>query len=277
MSVASRGARRGYPSVATASPDGGRWFRIFDSRPQARKRLICFPHAGGGASYFRRWSRQLPASVELVAAQYPGREDRLSEPVIDVMERLSAALAGALGELSSLHPLPFAFFGHSMGAVVAYAVCHELERRGERLPEHLVASACEAPTRLPPGELHLSSDERMREELLSVDASSGALAANPELAGLVLPAVRGDYKLLETWRPPRRAPLAVPISAWLGTEDTSLAEEDADAWRDSTLGEFELRRFEGGHFYLMAEKKEHVLRALLQTLAPELVQWPSTP
>lgn len=194
------------------------------------------------------------------------------------MDRLSLPLARALGELLSERPMPYLVLGHSMGAAVAYEVCRELEHRGERLPAQLIVSACEAPARQRPGRLHLASDERLREELVRLGGTRGGLAEHPELGELILPAVRGDYALIETWRPsPARAPLPVPIAAWFGADDTELDAEDAGAWRSESSRAFAQRAFPGGHFYLVAEE-DRVLEELVQTLARSMgIDWPSTP
>ncbi|MGC0155692.1 thioesterase II family protein [Chromobacterium vaccinii] len=238
------------------------WFRCYQPRPQAKRRLICLPHAGGSASFYRSWCHLLPTDVELIAVQYPGHEDRLAEPMMDEMGPLADKLAW---QIRPLLDRPYLLFGHSMGAAVAHEICLRLREQGLRLPERLVVSAREAPCRHRGGGWHLADDEALLEELSRLDEAAAALRTSVEMRALFLPAIRNDYRLIETYRP--RAglpPLPLPISAFIGHADAELSQDEAAAWSGHGDGGFELRGFFGGHFYL--RHNSAVVTALLQLM-----------
>jgi surfactin synthase thioesterase subunit len=230
------------------------WVIRHAPRPSARARLYCFPHAGGGASAFRLWPRELPAELEVVAVQLPGRENRLRDPPIPSIPALVEALVPALvPELDR----PFAFFGHSMGAVLAADVTRALAAQGAPRPGHLFVSGRRAP-HLPPIELPFSGlpDEAFLAEL---QARYGGLPreilAERDLLALLVPTLRADIRALELHRPgPERRPLACPVTAFGGATDWLVPPEDLEGWRAWTQGAFRLRLFPGGHFYLDAQR-----------------------
>lgn len=254
------------------------WFRRYRPRPAASMRLVCLPHAGGSAGFFRAWAALLPDSIELVAVQYPGREDRLDEPPMDDMHALVDALAQAM---SALLDRPYLLFGHSMGAAVAHELCLALLGRRQRLPEHLVVSAREAPPRHHGGALHCADDDALRDELRRLGGTPAALLDCDEFCSLLLPRMRGDYRLIETYRPAPAAmpPLPVAISAFVGTGDRELAVGDAEAWAQQTTRIFQVRRFAGDHFYLVPQLQQviHVLLACAGKAESPVTRWPSTP
>jgi medium-chain acyl-[acyl-carrier-protein] hydrolase len=230
-----------------------RWIARYGRRPEARARLFCFPHAGAGASSYRLWSQGLPESIEVCAVQLPGREDRLREPPIPSIVDVVAAL---MPHLEPELDRPFAFFGHSMGAIVAAEVAALLHARGGPAPAHLVVSA-----RRPPGwpspetPMHTLNDRDFIEE---VQRRYGGIppevARDNEMMSLLLPAVRADIAALELHRPPARPPLPFPITVFGGSEDARTPREHLDAWRGQTAASFRVRVFPGGHFYLAAER-----------------------
>ncbi|MET9700372.1 alpha/beta fold hydrolase [Streptomyces sp. NPDC006529] len=209
-------------------------------------RLVCFPHAGGGASYFRGWSRHLAPSVELLAVQYPGRESRFTEPLVGELAPLAA---GAHRELLAEPPLPTVLFGHSMGAMVAYETLLLLEASGAAHVTRLCASgrALDAP---PVG----AAETTDAELIASVKALGGTNAQvwdDPELSGLLLPIIRNDYRLIDTYRrAPGTPPLRAEVLALSGDADPRITPEQAALWATATTGPFSARVFEGGHFYL---------------------------
>jgi surfactin synthase thioesterase subunit len=239
--------------------------RRFTPRPWATLRLFCFPHAGGAASAYRAWPALLPETVDVFAVQYPGREDRLAEPRVPVMDRLADHVAEAVDP--SLDR-PFAFFGHSMGAAVAYEVAHRITRRE---PERLFVSAREAPHRSRSGDLHRASDAALLAELTRLGGSARELLDEPELRALVLPIVRDDYRLIETYRPAPRPPLACPVTVFRGDADPEVTAEDARAWQTTTTGAFEEKAFPGGHFYLVPHRHDLTL-AIAGVLRPHAPQ-----
>ncbi len=228
-------------------------------RPYAALRLLCIPHAGGSTGLYRAWAALLPPSVELLLFCPPGREDRLDEPLPPDIPALVADLAGAVAPLLDR---PWAVFGHSMGATVGHELVHHLLRRGHRPPAHLFVSAREAPQYHRSGTTHLLTDDALCVELLRLGGTSAALLEIPEVRQLVLPAVRADHRLIETYQPLRSDPLLCPVTALLGRQDTELTVEEAAGWCDCTTAEFELLTFPGGHFYL-SDRPQEVVDAVL--------------
>lgn len=237
-------------------------------RPNLKARLFCFPNAGVGASVFRTWSAGLPRELEVCAIQLPGRENRLSEPP---PSSLPPAIHGAVEAIGPLLDVPFAFFGHSMGAVIAAEVARELETKGGPAPKHLFVSArrpphtpgFETPLRgLPDAEFIAEINRRY-------GGIPPALLAERELLDLLLPTLRSDIAGLETYLPRERSPLSIPITAFGGSDDVMTPRTHLDAWRTSTSAAFRVRVFAGGHFYLEPRRAE-LLADVAATLAPLL-------
>jgi pyochelin biosynthetic protein PchC len=233
-----------------------RWLRPWPPRPNARLRLVCFPHAGGAASFFRGLGERLPPSVELCAVQYPGREDRIEDALIEDMARLVAPLAELL---TSLRDLPLALFGHSMGAAVAHEVAQALGRAGAAPLAHLFVSGRPPPLLARERDVHQRDDAGLLDELYALGAVSSVLREHPELAALVLPAVRNDYRLIETsYRPCAPTLLDCPLTALAGDADPDATVADMQAWGTHTRGRFVQRSFAGNHFYLVPRQRELV-------------------
>ncbi|WP_433323781.1 thioesterase II family protein [Spirillospora sp. CA-294931] len=241
----------------------GPWLRRFDPRPDAALRLICVPHGGGGASAFLGWAELLPPGVELIAVQYPGREDRLGEPAPRDLDALVHALADAVAPLTGV---PYALFGHSMGATVAYELAHELARRGLRGPVHLVASAREAPHDEKGGDVHRGDDAALHAELARLGATDPEVLADPELRAMIFAYVREDYRLIETYRPRALPPLDCPVTVFVGEDDPDLTPGEAARWSHATRRETRLEVFPGDHFYLVPHRHA-VLAELRRVLA----------
>ena len=221
------------------------WLRRFDPRPDAENVVVCFPHAGGSAAYFRPLSAALPASVEVFAVQYPGRQDRLSEPLIDDVVTLAEQVTPAVLDLANR---PLALFGHSMGASVAFEVACRLERRGVA-PLALFASARRAPSRRHAQHDQPTSDEELIADILSLGGAGSELLHDPELADLILPALRNDHHAAKTYHRDGDPVVRCPVHALLGEADPNVKLDNVRAWAKHTTGGFTLRTFSGGHFY----------------------------
>ncbi|WP_017558604.1 thioesterase II family protein [Nocardiopsis baichengensis] len=209
--------------------------------------VACFPHAGGAASAYRNWPRLL-AGADVLAVQYPGREDRLGDPFASTLEELADAAAGALAEAAGATGRRPVLFGHSMGASVAYETALRLRDRSCE-PALLAVSGRPAPAHQAPPRLSHLDDRAFLERVAELGGLEDVLR-HPELAELVLPQLRADYGLLEAYRPAPAAPLSCPAVAALGSEDPTLTESGVADWQTATSGAFRLLRFPGGHFYL---------------------------
>jgi pyochelin biosynthetic protein PchC len=234
------------------------WFHRSGATEGPRLRLVCFPHAGGTPASFRTWHRRLPAEVETMAVCYPARQHRLLEPPVDSMDVLADQVAEALLPCTA-DEVPLAFFGHSMGAGVAYEVASRLETRHGRGPVRLFASAFRAPHRrvpVPPP----TDDATMMEELRLLGSETMAALDSHALAEVVLPSLRADLRLVCGYARPRPEPLACPVVGYAGDADKPESGPEAmRAWGELTTARFGHRVFSGHHFYL--ERREAELLA----------------
>ncbi|MFG2877350.1 thioesterase II family protein [Streptomyces sp. NPDC048337] len=248
---------------------GARWLRLTPAGYRPRLRLVCFPHAGGAAGFYRDWPALMPAGVELVAVQYPGRQDRLTEPRIESMEEMTAGITGALLPVLDT---PVAFFGHSMGSAIAYETALRLERRHGVVPVRLFVSGRGAPHAEPAGETHLGTDDHLVASVRALGDLDAGIYDEPELRDLLLPTLRSDYKLIETHSPDRPVPVSAPVSALGGDDDPGCAPDELLSWKEVTTARYDRRVFPGDHFYLAAHRADvvaHVTSVL--RLHPQLV------
>ncbi|MFI6048474.1 thioesterase II family protein [Streptomyces violascens] len=234
-----------------------RWLIAGEPRPGAPK-LYCFAHAGGSATEYLRWGRGMP-SAEFQAVQLPGRGSRFGEPGFASMEALVAAF---LDEVP-LSPAPFAFFGHSLGSLVAYEITRALRDAGRPLPARLVLSGYPAPhlrhVRVD-DPLHDLPDDELIDRVAKIHGGiPREVLDSAELRELVVGALRDDYRVLETYTWRETEPLPVPITVFGGSADHP--SERLDAWRQHATADVTVRQFPGGHFYLR-EEPAPVLRAL---------------
>jgi len=209
---------------------------------------VCLPHAGGSASFFFPLAKALAPAVEVLAVQYPGRQDRRHEPPVDSIGGLTNRL---LDVLRSVDDRPLALFGHSMGAIIAYEVALRMSDAGLPAPVHLFASGRRAPSRYRDDDFRGVSDSRLVAELKKLGGSDAAMLADPELLAMVLPAIRSDYRAVETYRhePGRR--LDCPVTVFTGDRDPRVSVEEARAWKEHSTGPSDLRVLPGGHFFLV--------------------------
>jgi medium-chain acyl-[acyl-carrier-protein] hydrolase len=241
---------------------------IFAARPdpRTRLRLFCFPHAGGGASMFRPWLGALPPEIEVCPMQLPGRENRLRELLYQQFSQLVEAMAEALRPYFTL---PFAFFGHSMGALLSFGLARHLRRQNEALPVHLFLSAYRAP-QIPNLEspLHLLPEAAFVKKLLSFNGTNPEVLANEELRKFLLPIMRADFAVCETFHYTPEEPLACPITVFGGLQDNRVQQEALLAWREQTSSAFAQRMLPGGHFYFQQQQTRlQLLQAIAQDLA----------
>jgi medium-chain acyl-[acyl-carrier-protein] hydrolase len=237
-------------------------------RAHAAVNLFCFSHAGGAAATFRLWPAGLPAWLEVWAIQLPGHGSRWCEPPIRTIPALVDVLIPVL--LPYLKQ-PFAFFGHSMGAVLATEITRALAEREAIVARHLFVSG-RRPPHMPASETNLHTlpdDELIKEVDLRYGGVPGELLHSTDLLALLLPALRADLAALETFQPSKGAALPCPISAFGGARDFLVPRDHLEAWSDQTEGPFRVRVFPGGHFYLDSQR-DALLADLSATLAPIL-------
>jgi medium-chain acyl-[acyl-carrier-protein] hydrolase len=219
---------------------------------EPRLRLLCLPFAGGGASAFRGWPETLPPGVEVVALQLPGREGRIAEPAFRSLEPVVESLADAT---DGLLDVPFVLFGHSMGALLAFELARSLRRRDLALPAHLVVSGARAP-HLPrrTRELHRLPDMALVAELRRLGGTPVEVLDHDGLLELVLPTLRADLTVCETYVYAPEPPLDCPVSAWRGRFDSDVDERELEVWAEHTSAGFDTRIFPGGHSYLLTAR-----------------------
>jgi medium-chain acyl-[acyl-carrier-protein] hydrolase len=227
-----------------------RWFSVPRPQPEGRFNLFCFPYAGGGASCFFQWARSLAEqAIEVRSVQLPGRENRLREAPIADMHVVVGALADAMEPLLAQ---PYGFWGHSMGATIAYEVARELRRRGHYGPAVLVASGSGAPQlKRVVAPLHeLPDDVFVHQVSQRYGGIPAAVLENKELLELVLPTVRADMALIERYEFRAGDKLMCPIHAYGGVDDDGVTPAKLERWQEVTDGTFSMQMFEGGHFFL---------------------------
>jgi surfactin synthase thioesterase subunit len=232
------------------------WCRRYHPAENPSARLVCLPHAGGSAPFFRPVSAALGGAVDVVAIQYPGRLDRRGEqPLDDVM-----ALVDRIHHVLRRQPeLPLTILGHSMGAVIAFEVTRRLEAEGHN-PVRLFASGRRAPSTHRDEDTH-RSDDTILAEVRRLSGTASALLSDDEMMRAALPALRADYKAIEKYRCDPGAAVRTPITVLTGDSDPKTTLDEAKAWAGHTSGEFDLRVFTGGHFFI-SDRSAEVLRVL---------------
>ncbi|MFC0599520.1 thioesterase II family protein [Streptomyces palmae] len=228
--------------------DDDKWIRRFQPAAADAVQLVCFPYAGGSASYYFPLAKALAPGIEVAAVQYPGRQERYREPCIDDLAALADAVYPSVRELADR---PLAFFGHSMGAVLAFEVALRLEERAGVKLEVLFTSGRRAPSRHKESDhVHLRDDAGVISEMRALEGTESAVLQDPELMQLVLPALRADYRAIETYRGAPDASVTCPMVTLTGDADPRVEVDEARAWEQHTSGGFDFRVLSGGHFFL---------------------------
>lgn len=231
--------------------------------PDAKLRLFCFPYAGGTSLTYRAWPFGLPADVEVCALQLPGHGTRLHEPLFD---RLTPLIDDLTPNLIPHLNKQFAFFGHSMGALIAFETARRLRREYGRLPEHLFISGHRpAQTRDTKRRTFDLPETEFIEELRRLNGTPAEVLNHPELLEVMIPILRADFAISQIYEYVEEPPLECDLTAFGGIGDETVTREHLEVWRTHTSGNFKLRMFLGDHFYL------HTARtSLLQTIALDL-------
>jgi medium-chain acyl-[acyl-carrier-protein] hydrolase len=247
-------------TIAAKSP----WLALRRPNLRARVRLFCFPYAGGSEAAFRTWQQNLPDAIEVLPIQLPGRGTRIKEPALTRLAPLTRALS------QSLRPeldLPFAFFGHSMGGLIAFELARQLRREGGPLPVHLFISAKCCPQQVDDFDTGEIPDEELIQILRRYEGTPGEVLENAELMQLLLPVIRADMELCNSYVYDSEPPLPCPITAFGGLQDHVSGRACLEGWENYTTARFTLRMFPAGHFFLQSCEKS-ILEAIFRELAP---------
>jgi medium-chain acyl-[acyl-carrier-protein] hydrolase len=241
-----------------------KWFRKFRyAGAAARLRLFCFPYAGGSASVFDGWDKLLPPYVDVFAIQSPGRTVRFTEPPI---RDLNAKVAALADDIRPYLDVPAVFVGHSNGALTAFELARELQRRGQGDVRHVVLSAKRAPHLPKLDPIHALPYDEFVQRLKALKATPAEVLEHEELMAIFEPMLRADFALSETheYRPDVR--LAAPATLFWGEHDEDVPRDDMLAWREHIASETELIAFHGDHFFIHSHRTEFVsqLRTILE-------------
>ncbi len=228
------------------------WLRRYHPAGNSGVRLVCFPHAGGSASFYHPVSAVHSAVADVIALQYPGRQDRRHEPCITDIGVLADRITELLLTQSEK---PTLFFGHSMGAVLAFETAWRLEQKGQGAPRAIIASGRRAPATTRPETVHERDDDGIITELKLLNGTAPGLLGDDEILKMAMPAIRGDYQAIETYRcDPEDRAVRCPITVLTGDSDPRTTLEEAAAWERHTEGAFRLEVFPGGHFFLASQQ-----------------------
>ncbi|GAA3598985.1 alpha/beta fold hydrolase [Kineosporia mesophila] len=228
-------------------------------------RLVCLPHAGGSASFYLPLTRALaPAGIDVVAVQYPGRQDRSAETPVRDLRELADRVAEAVGALPG--EVPLSLFGHSMGSAVAFEVARRLSSTG-RVPARLFASGRRAPSVSGGGTVHRKDDAGVLAEIRSLNGTASLVLQDEELMRLALPALRADYEAIELYRASPQDCVDCPVTVLTGDADPRTPLDEVAGWAGHTTTGCEVKVFPGGHFYL-SEQVDGVAALLRERLLP---------
>lgn len=236
------------------------WFLIPKPNKKADLRLFCFTYAGGNAEVYHGWTDYLPENVEMIAIQYPGRMKRVNEKPFTRMTELVKSIAE---EIKPYINKPFAFMGHSMGALIAYELARHNRNMGYPMPRHLFLAARKAPhiQNVHP-HIHKMSTEECISIIRSYDAVPEAVINNKELFALILPVIKGDFEMIETWEYEEDS-LETPITAFGGINDTLANRQDMEAWKRFTTSDFKTYIFPEKHFFIHNEEVKKTMIAII--------------
>lgn len=242
-----------------------KWFVRPQVKPEAKTRLFFFPYAGGGPTVFTKWCSELPGHIEGINVHYPGRGARFNEPALSDMTRMADELANAIRPLLDR---PFAFFGQSMGGMIAFELTRNLRVRNLPTPTRLFISACGAPQLSDPNpKIHPLPDDKFLNELNQLNGIPAEMQT-PEAMNLLLPILRADFQLIETFQYHPDGPFSFPIVAFGGVSDPRVSRERIEGWSIHTTAGFESYFFPGNHFFVN-EARQHILNLIIRDIAGE--------
>ena len=228
------------------------WISTAVKSATAKLRLFCLPYAGGSSLIYRGWQNQFSDDIEVCAVNLPGRGSRITEPALTDMTTLAKSVKDGL---LPFFDRPFALLGHSMGGTLSFELTRLLRRLGLPLPVKLFISACGAP-QMPSLERRSYDlpEPELIEELRRLNGTPSEILANRELLNILLPVIRADFSVCQTYIYTKEPPLDIPITVLRGLSDEDIPEESATAWNEQTTGEFKCFNFPGDHFFCHTEK-----------------------
>jgi medium-chain acyl-[acyl-carrier-protein] hydrolase len=241
------------------------WFSFPEPKADARLRLYCFPYAGGSSSIFRNWAEEIPGEVEICLVQLPGRGARVNETPFTRVDSLVEEIADALeADLDK----PFAFFGHSMGGILSFELAQWMRGNRGREPAQLFISGRCAPQIRNSEEITYNLPEpEFIKKLRQLNGTPKEAFEHAELMSLMIPILRADFEVCQTYSYEPCAPLSCGIVVYGGIDDEEVSRTDLEAWRDQTTGQYGLRMLPGDHFFVNSSK-----RLLLKFLSSDLRQ-----
>lgn len=228
-----------------------------------RLRLFAFHYAGGSANVFRKWQESLPQAVKVMPVELPGHGARLGEPLLPSMPEVVAEVAKSImGNLDK----PFVFFGHSMGALLAFELASLLRRQFLPQPVHLIVSAHGAPHLTGAHEpIHQLPDAQFIQKLVNLNGTPEGVLNNPELRALFLPIIRNDFQVCETYKYKGSTPFDFPITVYGGEKDSEVDYKSLAAWGQHSTAGINIRMFGGDHFFIHSHAQD-----FLQQLSKDL-------
>ncbi len=240
------------------------WLPNLNLDSKIKLRFFCIPYAGGSTSIFRNWAAHLPEKIDLCPIQLPGRGARINETPFKNFPNLIDAIVKAI---TPYLDTPFVFFGHSLGGLIAFEICHQLRLERLSLPIHLIISGCTAPNlRIERRTLSTLPKFAFLNELSRLNGTPKELLKNDELMELMLPSLRADFALYESYRYKQRDLLECPITVFGGDNDQEVSLQQLNAWQDETQNSFSIYQLTGDHFFLH-HKDNELLTLILQQLS----------
>lgn len=248
-----------------------KWFVNANVNSAAKLRLFCIPYAGGGASAFYEWSHFFPKEIEVCSIQLPGRENRGMEVPLTNLQQIVEIVAE---EIQPLINIPFAFFGHSMGALISFELARTIRQKSNVNPVHLFVSGRHAP-QIPcvKQDYHLLPDEQFIQELRSLNGTPEIVLQDAEMMSILLPRLRADFSVCGSYQYKNDEPFECPITAFGGKNDNGVTYQSLEAWREQTKREFSVCMYPGDHFFLYESKYEMIefmCKQLRLVLAPKI-------